>query len=311
MIQVVCGSSSELIHLTAVEIKNEYISQSYEILELDKQSSRSDLQNAFSVSMFGSDKKLIVIHDPTKIKKLSVFLKEIPPYDFLIVHDGGYSFHLDSVVGDHKIEKIILDQPEKPWKRPEWALKIFMGLVKDKGKKIDSELCRAIIRRVGTDIGVLRFELEKIMQVSEGGEITAQDVVDVISPLQSLSGVEVIDSIFSKNSTRFLKEMARYEKNRVGNNMKGFTQGYFFNNLLESLTVLLCSEKGMGFEEMASLIHKKPYVIKERILPRAKHLGKVRIKKLLNVLYELETEIDFEGVDPLVYFKASVLSILR
>ena len=109
MIQVVCGSSSELIHLTAVEIKNEYISQSYEILELDKQSSRSDVQNAFSVSMFGSDKKLIVIHDPTKIKKLSVFLKEIPPYDFLIVHHGGYSFHLDSVVGDHKIEKIILD----------------------------------------------------------------------------------------------------------------------------------------------------------------------------------------------------------
>jgi hypothetical protein len=66
----------------------------------------------------------------------------------------------------------------------------------------------------------------------------------------------------------------------------------------------------MGFEDMASLIHKKPYVIKDKILPRAKHLGKVRIKKLLNVLYELESEIDFEGVDPLVYFKASVLSIL-
>ena len=120
----------------------------------------------------------------------------------------------------------------------------------------------------------------------------------------------VVDAIYSNNPCYFLKVMKRLEDTMRYKNMKSFTEGLLFISLFESYLVCLCLGKSLTPEEIASKLGKNDWVVRNKIIPKARTLGINKTKKMLSVLYEMERKVNFDGFDPLSYFKSGILSVM-
>jgi len=301
------GSSKILISLRKIELINQHRYKGEEIIELDaKKASSSEIAESFSFGLFDTNKKYIVVQNPSKLKDLEKYISEAGNnYHLLLIQQGNVTKKLSKVK-----KKQMFEEPPQLYKKSEWASSIFQKMVKGEGKTISKGLSDAVISRVGYDIGALRWELKKILQVSEGEEITPQEVSLVISPLQEISGMMVVDAIYSNNPCYFLKVMKRLEDTMRYKNMKSFTEGLLFISLFESYLVCLCLGKSLTPEEIASKLGKNDWVVRNKIIPKARNLGVNKTKKMLSVLYEMERKVNFDGFDPLSYFKSGILSVM-
>ena len=303
---ILYGNSDPLILFRKIEITNDHIFQGYEIVELDgKKSSKQEIKNAFAFGLFDTNRKLIILSNPSNIENLEKRIEDAGDnYKLLLLNKGNKGLSFKKVKGQE-----LLEEPS-PYKKDEWASLILIEMAKEQGKKIPKNLASAIVSRVGNDIGVLRWELKKILQVSKSEEITIQEVSSVISPLQELSGSLIVEAIYRKDPKIFLKIINRYEKTVKNKNMKVFTEGLLFQTLFESYIVLLSREAGLSYEEISQKLRKNLWVVQNKIIPKAQNLGKKKIKKMLDVLYQMETGINFEGLDALTYFKTGIISAI-
>ena len=74
--------------------------------------------------------------------------------------------------------------------------------MKDEGKEFSLPICESVVQRVGTDLGVLRYEALKLGYVGEGEELTAKEVISVLAPLSEMSGFLFSRrSVYSKSKT--------------------------------------------------------------------------------------------------------------
>jgi DNA polymerase III delta subunit len=301
------GSSKDLISLRRVELINKYLTLGYDIAEIDaKKSSTSEIEEAFSFGLFDTTKRCVVVDNASKLKNIDQRISEAGAnYSLVLVHSGNLTKSLTAVKN-----KEILEEPPQQHKKQAWASNLFRSMVSSEGKTISKELSDAIVSRVGHDLGVLRWELEKILQVSEQEEITAQEVGLVISPLQEISGMLIIDAIYSCNPRNFLRVMRRLEQTMRYKNMKSFTEGLLFNSMYETYLVCLCVEQKKPYDEISSLLGKNRWVVENKIVPKSLSFGKKRAKGLLRVLFEMEKNVNFEGFDPLTFFKSSVVSVM-
>jgi DNA polymerase III delta subunit len=289
------------------ELINDNLALNYEVVEIDaKKSSSSEIEDAFSFGLFDTARRCVVVENASKLKKLGLRVEEAGAnYNLILLHNGTATKSLTVIKN-----KELLDEPPQEYKKQEWASGLFRKMVSSSGKTISKELSLAIVSRVGHDLGVLRWELEKLLQVSEKEEITPQDVGLVISPLKETSALLVLDAIYSCRPRDFLRVMARLEKTMRYKNMKSFTEGLLFNSIYETYLVCLCVEEKKSFEEISSLLNKNLWVVQNKITPKSISFGKKRAKRVLDILFIMEKKVNFEGFDPLTFFKSAVVSTM-
>jgi DNA polymerase III delta subunit len=304
-VMVLYGSSKQWIDLTARDITLEYRANGYDVREVDAKT--DDLMTAFESGLFDTDPIFVVLTNPTKNKKLDQHLKARGASEVLVVHTND---RLPKALEGYLSRK--LDEPQYEDQKKEWASDWVHKYVEKYEKKIDPVLCRAVVNRVGIDLGALRWEVVKYVHaVGDEDQITPNIVVNLISDLTEASFIDLSNAIMERNHKAFIKVCEKIERSSKTDQTMAVCNGILLSNCINLLEVGLRVEAKMNLEQIASDLRKNPYAIKNFIAPKIYSFGGVQnLRRLLNVLYECENNVVSGGRDSWLKFKVGVLGIL-
>lgn len=305
--RVLYGSFKELIDLRAREIINEALTEGWEVVFLDgKKSTKKDIAEALEVGLFDVGNKLLVLEKPASLSGIS---------DVVNQTEMSVLYLCGEVVPKALMEvkkKESFAKPRGGAKIEEWCAKYLQKLVKDRGKEIALPICKSVVQRVGADLGVLRYEALKLGYVAEGAELTPREVMSVLAPLSELSGVLLVDAVFSKNPTAFLKVCDRYEKNKKDDPTMGICTGLLFRNIYDLLSVRFCLEAGIKTAQgIADEIGKERWLVEGVLLPRANTYTTKNLREILGHLYVCEKLALSGVVSPFTAFKTGMLRLMN
>ena len=304
-VMVLYGSSKQWIELTARDITLEYRANGYDVREVDAKT--DDLTTAFESGLFDTDPIFVVLTNPTKNKKLDQHLKSRGASEVLIVHKND---RLPKALEGYLNRK--LDEPQYEDQKKEWASEWVHKYAEKYAKKIDPVLCRAVVNRVGIDLGALRWEVVKYVHaVGEEEQITPNIVVNLISDLTEASFIDLSNAIMERNHKAFIKICEKIERSSKADQTMAVCNGILLSNCINLLEVGLRVEAKMSLDHIAQDLGKNPYAIKNFIAPKIDSFGGVQnLRRLLNVLYECENNVVSGGRDSWLKFKVGVLGIL-
>jgi len=304
-VMVLYGSSKQWIELTARDITLEYRANGYDVREVDAKT--DDLTTAFESGLFDTDPIFVVLTNPTKDKKLDQHLKARGASEVLVIHTND---RLPKALQGYQTRK--LDEPQYEDQKKEWASDWLHKYAEKYAKKIDPVLCRAVVNRVGIDLGALRWEMVKYVHaVGEEEQITPNIVVNLISDLTEASFIDLSNAIMERNHKAFIKVCEKIERSSKTDQTMAVCNGILLSNCINLLEVGLRVEAKMNLEQIASDLRKNPYAIKNFIAPKIYSFGGVHnLRRLLNVLYECENNVVSGGRDSWLKFKVGVLGIL-
>ena len=304
-VMVLYGSSKQWIELTARDITLEYRANGYDVREVDAKT--DDLTSAFESGLFDTDPIFVVLTNPTKNKKLDQHLKARGASEVLVIHTNE---RLPKALEGYLNRK--LDEPQYEDQKKEWASEWVHKYAGKYEKKIDPVLCRAVVNRVGIDLGALRWEVVKYVHaVGDEDQITPNIVVNLISDLTEASFIDLSNAIMERNHKAFIKVCEKIERSSKTDQTMAVCNGILLSNCINLLEVGLRVEAKMNLEQIASDLRKNPYAIKNFIAPKIYSFGGVEnLRRLLNVLYECENNVVSGGRDSWLKFKVGVLGIL-
>lgn len=299
-VMVMYGTDKDMLMVKEQEIKSQKRFEGCDVREIDgKKNTVQEIRNAFDTGLFDLDPIMVVVRNPTRIKKITELL-ESAPMDVLVIKEGDMVKSLQSF-SKHQFQK-----PKAYMQEDDASEFLVEEMRKHYGITLDLRLSQAIIKRVGTDKGMLRFEGLKLAFCSEG-EINPKDIIGVIAPLMERGGVKVKDAILNNDLKAFLSESDRFEKTSKSNPTMDFLN-LFFKSLSTWIEILSRSKK-QSAEEIGKEMGLSPYLVRSILLPKVKKLGMKKLKKMMRLIYETESVVLTNGVDPWSKFKLGMISI--
>jgi DNA polymerase III delta subunit len=304
-VMVLYGSSKQWIEMTARDITLEYRANGYDIREVDAKT--DDVSTAFESGLFDTDPILVVLTNPTKNKKLDQHLSNRGSCEVLIVHINE---RLPKALEGFINRK--LDEPQYEEQKKEWASNWLQTYVSKYNKTIEPVLSRAVVNRVGIDLGALKWEVVKYVYATGDEEkITPDIVVNLISDLTEANFIDLSNSIIERNHKAFIKICEKIERSSKTDQTMAVCNGILLTNCINLLEVGLRVDAKMKLDDIAQDLNKNPYAIKNFIAPKIYSFGGVgNLRRLLQVLYECENNVVSGGRDSWLKFKVGVLGIL-
>jgi DNA polymerase III delta subunit len=304
-VMVVYGSSPQWIDLETREVISEYRANGYEIREVDCKT--DDVASCFETGLFDTDPIFVVLTNPSKNKKIAEYLKDTRSCDVLVIHKND---RLPKALEGFLTRK--LDEPQYEDQKKEWASNWVSDYAGKYSKKIDLVLCRAIVNRVGVDLGALRWEIVKyVYAVGDEEEISPKIVVNLISDLTEANFIDLSNAIMERNHKAFIKVCEKIERSSKTDQTMAVCNGILLTNCINLLEVGLRVDAKMKLDEIAQDLSKNPYAIKKYLAPKIYSFGGTyNLRRLLNVLYECENNVVSGGRSSWLKFKVGVLGIL-
>lgn len=309
VIRTIYGSSEDWINLRLASILEEQRAKGFEVREVDcKDLNEQEVLASCESSLFDTDPLFVVLNNPTKLKKLSNVLESLTGVEMLVVQRND---RLPKALETYPSLK--LDEPKYDNEKRKWAVDFVLDFVKSEGYELKANLADAIVKRVGTDLGVLRWELKKYMACvphKQGTkEITAPIVKGCISELSEIHGAELVDSVASGNMVEFLKLCQKIENTTSTDQTMAVCNGLLLYNLVQWIDIGLRLEAKHTPQRIAEDTGKNPWFVENMLIPKVKALGVLRIRKLLRHLYECEDAVRMGAREPWVKFKVGVVKV--
>jgi DNA polymerase III delta subunit len=228
----------------------------------------------------------LVLHHEGKIKKGSAFDKAIV-----------------SVPQKHRI---VFDRPPQRYKVKDYAIKFVVREAKRFKLGISTDLAEALVSKVGTDLGVLHFELLKveayIASTKAGDTITPKSLMATMTRSGEADLAPLVEAVGRADARMVLREMDALKLNFVGDNT-GRTLAacaWLGSAATKWLHAAALHEGGASVDESAQRLEMHAYVYKAFNLPIAKRWGKTRLLTLVKRLSRVEMGVRKGHVDPWV-----------
>ena len=162
-VMVLHGNSKDYLQIRSTEILQEYRANGYDVREVDYKNKNS-VHEAFSPSMFEINPVLVLVHNPTKVKGLAAYLKEPQGREVLVVYDKS---SLPKLLQGFMTQT--LNEPKYDNQKREWYSNFVKEYVKKSGKTISTDLCVAIVNKVGEGLRLTEVRGFEVCDFSGGG----------------------------------------------------------------------------------------------------------------------------------------------
>jgi len=302
---VLHGNSKGYLQIRSTEILQEYRANGYDVREVDYKSKNS-VHEAFSPSMFETNPVLVLVQNPTKVKGLAAYLKDPQGREVLVVYDKS---SLPKLLKGFMTQT--LNEPKYDNEKREWYSNFVKEYVKKSGKTISTDLCVAIVNKVGRDLGLLRYEVLKYVTLAgEGGEITPRMVAGVFCNLQGPESSDLIHAVVRQDRKGFLKVCDRIEKSSSQDQTMAVCNGLLFYTLKQLFDVSVRLKDKQSSEKISRELGKNPWLVENILRPQALSLGLDKIILLIGILYECEDSVLRGSRNPWVKFKTKMVSVL-
>jgi DNA polymerase III delta subunit len=173
-------------------------------------------------------------------------------------------------------------------------------------------LATSLVRRVGTDLGVLSFEAQKaVLFAGTGTPITATHLRETLAPLAETDGSSIIEALGTKNQKKLAAELQRYQSTRGGDPTIELCGRILTPALTRWLQAAHLAEAGMSASGAAGSVGANPWYWEHKILPHALRWKVSGCARLIGIVADAQTLVFRGGLAPFTYLEASFLAFLR
>lgn len=272
--------------------------------------------------MFG-EQTLVVVSNPGKADPeiLTDHLEAGDNTISVLLHQKGKirkGSKLDKVVSSLKKQhRIEFSRPSQNHKVEDYAVKFVVLEAERLGVTISTDLAEALVRKVGTNLGVLHFELLKVsayLSFNEGGSQVTAEALKATMVQMGETTLNPLSTALGRASTRLvLREMNTIRQNS-SDPEGGLTLkvcAWLSRSATTWLHAAALEADGAGEAEAASRVSLHPYVYGRFVRPVAKRWGKARLTELVKKIAKAEASVKAGHVAPWIALECALAASCR
>lgn len=195
----------------------------------------------------------------------------------------------------------------KDWDLPAYAVKFVQEEILEFGKRFEHpSLPGAIVEKVGTDLGVLHYELAKMAMLADGDVVSIKNVKEALAALAEASIQPVIKALSTRNKKKLAKTLDRMKTTsrsdptmRTARILGGKAMQWFQAAALAELPAAVAAEE-LGLNA---------WHFQKNILPAALRWGQQDLVKLIKALAASERAVQDGHVSPWVGLVARLMEV--
>lgn len=255
-----------------------------------------------AVGILFAEKRVIVIRHPEKAP-LSLLQAQItePNRDVLLVLDHEGEIKASSLFYKNFVSKlpkgVAKNFTEVPsYKARDDAYQFVMEEVSALGNTLEEALAYVLVDRVGTDLGVLSFELLKAsLFAGEKNPITSNVLRATMAPLMDLGGQPLLDAISDCNRPKTMLELRRIELSGGSDQTIRICGAFLSPSFLRWMAAIHLHQSGVSPANAAGRASANPWYWEHKILAPALRWGYRGCRVLVEAVAEAQTAV-FQGV---------------
>lgn len=200
------------------------------------------------------------------------------------------------------------------YKMEEYATEFVREEFKGLKVSIDPGLALALVRKVGTDLGMLSFEVSKAATLCHAQGVTAvtpEIIKDSMAPLSELDGSGLIEALGSGNLKRIAVEFSRYRTSKGGDPTIELCGRVLTPTVLRWFQAAHMDASGVSSTAAAGRMGANPWFWENKVLPTARSLGADRCRKMLSVIAAAQTAVFTGAVFPWGVLEAGMFQIFK
>ncbi|WP_037985740.1 DNA polymerase III subunit delta [Thalassobacillus devorans] len=192
--------------------------------------------------------------------------------------------------------EIVPCQPVREWNMDEW----IQSIAKEMGIQVPKELHELFIQEIGTNLMVLRSEMEKLaLNVEENGMVTRETAEELLSHSAEASGLKLVDAVMERDLSKAIhlyKDLSRMNEDPIA--LTALLASQF--RIIFQAKIL--KQKGYAQNQMRQYIQAHPYVIK-MAMKREQYFSLHELEQIMDQLTETDQQIKQGKVEKSLAFE--------
>ncbi|MFP7493574.1 DNA polymerase III subunit delta [Terribacillus saccharophilus] len=174
--------------------------------------------------------------------------------------------------------------PVKEWDLSDW----IVTLSKENRIELDEAVTDLLIQEAGTDLSMLRGEIEKLaLYAGEGSRVTLEMAESLVSHQQTSSGLKLVDSLMNGDLAKAIyifHDLIKLKEEPIA------LIALLASQFRTILHVKLLKHKGYNQAKMAEVTKVHPFVVK-LALKREAHFSEEELKEILFLAAETDADL--------------------
>lgn len=195
------------------------------------------------------------------------------------------------------------------FKMEEYATKFVLNEVKERGCSIDANLARSLVRKVGTNLGVLFFEVQKASMLVVSGEITAEALRSTVAPLLEVDGSSITDALGMRDGRRLALEMHKYRSSRGSDPTIELCGRVLTPALTRWMQAAHLHDAGMSAGAAAGSVGANAWYWEHKVLPFALQWGVGGCARLIRAIARAQVAVFQGAINPWALLETSLLRL--
>jgi DNA polymerase III delta subunit len=213
---------------------------------------------------------------------------------------------------------LTFDKPDKAYKHEEYAIKFAVNEAKRLNISISTDLAEALVAKVGTDLGMLHFELLKVAAymagLGEGPSVSATHIRATLAVLGEASVAPLSDAVGKASVRAVVREMDRLSREHPAPTSSARTLavcGWLGGQATKWLHAAALDKDGAAETEASSRMSVPPYVYSKFILPVARRWGIKNLTRLIRTVASAETAAKSSHINPWIELETGLVSACK
>jgi len=274
-----------------------------------------------STGILFKEKTLVVIENPDKVDA-ELVLKHHESGDsttVLILH------HTDQIKRKGNLGKLVKELPSrlvakfekpKPWEEADHAAVFCVNEARKQRVKLSDPLARGIVQSMGSNLGVLAFEIQKLgmfLRAHGETEVTKEHVLSTIAGFTELGPGPIVEALERRDRRAATRALSSMRRTHVGNlgSATLLACGWVGRSLVRWLHTAALNERGHSVEEIASRVGAHEFVVRKTLLPVARRWGRGRLTSLLKSIAAVKRAVRGGHVHPWIEFECALFRSLQ
>ena len=185
--------------------------------------------------------------------------------------------------------------------------KIAIAAAKKRGCYLPQYLAANFVQRVGTDLNLIKNEIEKICAMKGEGEITAEDIECITVRTLDASAFDLTKSIIDGNPTKafdILNDLLDQRQEPV------MILGAINSSYIDMYRVKLAVKKGLDPSAVANFYSYRADWVLKRAYYNIKYLSTSQLRRSIHVLCEADTKVKSVQAEPSVVLDETIIKLL-
>ena len=200
------------------------------------------------------------------------------------------------------------------YKLDEHAAEYARELAKSRGVALPDGLARAIVRKVGNDLGVVYYEIDKAVTLARALGVVLLEPAHLkgtLAPLTELDGSTVVEALGTRNAKLLADELTRYKNSKKGDPTIELCGRTLTPTVLRWLQAAHLHGKGVSPASAAGRVGSSPWYWEHKVLPCARAWGTDGCRDLVGAIARAQNAVFDGAVSPWALLESGLLRLSR